>query len=325
MGTVTSYALFSNELKPRMSLIVYVDIPQGGVKHSRILAVRHRAKGTSIRDTKIAKLLLIVAFFLGMFPPSVLAWTTIAVYRDRTTVIVAADSKIGAFNGYRERVVCKIYRTGNLFWSLTGLSADYYETLVSEASAKSHSFRGTVEGFESIAPPAMRDGFIKLKITSPLDYKAFMEGKNPGSIDFAFFGMEGKIPFIAIVGFRAVEIQGVIGVSKVGDLFYEEPACPDGKSVCGNAIGNFKAILGYQSANPTWSTDLVSGVRKFVQLEIDAVPDAVGPPIRILKIDSKGPRWIQNGEGCDIGVPSKANNLLRKFVQSTLSSDLTRR
>ena len=47
--------------------------------------------------------------------------------------------------------------------------------------------------------------------------------------------------------------------------------------------------------------DLVQMVGLFIQLEIDDVPEKVGPPITILKIDDTGPRWIQNGESCNIG------------------------
>jgi hypothetical protein len=48
-----------------------------------------------------------------------------------------------------------------------------------------------------------------------------------------------------------------------------------------------------------------SEINYLIQMEIKAVPEKVGPPARILTIDSTGPRWMQHSEGCNIGVPGE--------------------
>jgi hypothetical protein len=128
----------------------------------------------------------------------------------------------------------------------------------------------------------------------------FMKQGN-GRTEFIFFGMEKEMPVVAWVAFLAGEdANGQIKVSVSRVHADDALACPEHAPACGFAVGSNKAIRSYMAKN-FWGDDLVGDVGRFLQLEIDAVPAEVGPPIRILKIDSDGPHWVQNGEGCNIG------------------------
>jgi hypothetical protein len=72
---------------------------------------------------------------------------------------------------------------------------------------------------------------------------------------------------------------------------------------CGFTAGVDSAIRKDNAKNAGRKTVLSGAeMNRLIQLEIDQDPDRVGLPIRILRIDSNGPRWIQNGEDCNLGI-----------------------
>lgn len=58
------------------------------------------------------------------------------------------------------------------------------------------------------------------------------------------------------------------------------------------------SIVAYLQNHPDWANriDIVLAVKAFLQLEVDANPEAVGPPISILEIDQGKMCWIARGE-----------------------------
>ncbi len=251
----------------------------------------------TIRQPQISKRFLFALFVFFGISPVLSANTTIVVYRNATTIFVAADSK----SHPTTMPLCKIRALGNgIFWAYDGPIGQGYAKTISSGRGK--SIRSTVEAFGKAFPPQMAAGLERLRSRSPERYRDLM-GQDNAAIDFSFFGMEGKIPSVAFITFRAHDRGRKIEVQKVGDAaFFVDRMCPPPTDVCGVPIGYTDAIDAYMAKNPEWMKgDLANTVGKFVQLEIDAEPDWVGPPIRILKIDRKGPHWIQNGEGCNIG------------------------
>jgi hypothetical protein len=294
-------------VKPPIAVIADINVVVNSVKNSTILTVGHYVN-SPIGPSKVARYAFAVGVFL-LASVSTTAQTSIAVFRNSTEIIAGSDSKQGLFNSGGSAVVCKVNRLGYLFWSVAGLSGDFISNIVATASAHSMSIRHTAEVFASIAPEAFQEALGRLRLSSPNDYATFMIHDH-GKIDIIFFGMEGKekIPVVIRLPFVASEIFRQIILVTASPIEAEEaPACMNNATACGFAVGYNRAIASYTVHNPGWGRDLVGDVKRFVQLEIDEVPDNVGPPIRILIIDGKGPHWIQNGEGCDIGVPNKEN------------------
>ena len=189
-----------------------------------------------------------------------------------------------------------------------GRSGDY-ESVIS--SARRDSIRNTALAFARIAPAIFQRSFERLRETSPRDYE-FIKHHGDGGMDFIFFGMEKKIPVFAAVSFIRKETpKGVITVSLRSDVYIEDgPTCSEGKTTCGYVAGENAAVSDYLRTHRR-GNDLVVETKRYVQLEIDNSPIDVGPPIRILRIDDQGPRWVQHGENCDLGnIPMrKPNNL----------------
>jgi hypothetical protein len=234
------------------------------------------------------------------------AQTSIAVYRNSTEIIAGSDSKQMTPSG-RPIVACKVNRIGDLFWSVGGLSANY-SRVIAEARGSSRSIHETVEQFSKLAPPAFQKGLTELRTSLPKRYPFVME--HARHISFIFFGMENNIPVVDNVIFKAEEnSKHVVTVSVVSVDFYDSPICLPTPEICGFAAGITDAIVSYLATHK-FGKDLLDDVKRSVQMEIDADPAEVGPPLRILKIDSQGPLWIQNGEGCKVGnVPTNRPKL----------------
>lgn len=265
------------------------------IKRGLLSAAQHyQLVGLPSRVTRYIAVPALVFVFAAV---KVSGQTAIAVFKNSTEIAAGSDSKIGHLNG-PSTTMCKVYRLNNLFWSAAGMVGDY-DKIIKVANQNNASIRSTVEKFTEIAPPILRRGLIKLRATSVPGYKRFMESDR-GKFEFIFFGMENGIPIVAKVAFRATEdTEGAIKVSVLLSAIIDGP-CDLNTIACGFTAGNDKAVWSYLASHQM-GDDLVQMVGLFIQLEIDDVPEKVGPPITILKIDDTGPRWIQNGESCNIG------------------------
>ena len=248
------------------------------------------------------RLLEVLALSLFLFVvPDLRAQTSIVVFRTDNAIFAAADSKASSYDKLEPTVTCKFFKSGELFFGISGLYFDGYSEIVTNAGMNLHAIRSSTKNFEKVVLPLLQDALEKMRREYPEKYSGFMRSGKP-DIDFIFFGMNRRIPVISAAVFHVQESGTSVTVSRAGEQFLDGAHCPrSGDVICGVESGNNKAILAYQSKNPDWwkTKNLASLVRKFVQLEIDAVPAHVGPPIRVLKIDAKGRHWIQNGEGCD--------------------------
>lgn len=64
-------------------------------------------------------------------------------------------------------------------------------------------------------------------------------------------------------------------------------------------LGETEAIDGLAEETPGfWRDGLASGVRQLIQTEIAARDEYVGPPIDLLRINSRGAEWIQRKPEC---------------------------
>lgn len=226
--------------------------------------------------------------------------TAIAVFRNSTDIVAASDSKFGAPDGTTS-VGCKVHRLGNLFYLVAGMTGDY-DKIIAAARKKNSTIVETAKAFVPKALPIFEAGYEELQTNSPRDYARFVISEH-GKLEFIFFGMDNGAPVIVKAVFHAVpDGNNHVKASVLAFYVTDSSTCPLLPHPCGVTAGNDAAIVSaekYESGD-----DMVGMVRRFIQLEIDAVPEKVGPPIRILMLDSHGPRWVENGDGCNIGVPN---------------------
>lgn len=252
----------------------------------------------AVYRARILRMFMLPVFLFVV--PDLRAQTSIVVFRTDTAIFAAADSKASSYDKQEPTVTCKFFKAGELFFSISGLYFDGYSEIVTNTGMNLHAIRSSSKNFEKVLLPLLRDALEKMRREYPEKYSGFMHSDKP-DIDFTFLGMNRRIPVVSIVVFHVQESGTSIVVSVAEEHFLDELHCPGGNLICGFESGNNKAITAYQSKNPNWwnTKNYASLVRKLVQLEIDAVPAHVGPPIRVLQIDAKGRHWIQHGEGCD--------------------------
>jgi hypothetical protein len=233
------------------------------------------------------------ASLCAIFCAALSAQTAIAVFRNSTEIVAGSDSR-GNKQGGGSVVLCKVHRLRNLYWSEAGLSADVSK-VVAKASAGGATIRQTAERFSKLMVPEIESGMQELRTTEPATFDHFMN-VDGGVWSYIFYGMEKGTPVVAQVNFHAAADDHLVKAAALYKVL-DEPTCSKPEIPCGFTAGYDREMKMYAALGRK-TDDLVGTVRTIVQLEIDAVPDKVGPPLRILKIDSRGPQWIQNSEGC---------------------------
>lgn len=249
--------------------------------------------------THVVKMAATLTSVFACMVPLLIGQTSIAVFKNSTDIFAASDSKGRQPNGDIVSV-CKVDRLGNLFWSQAGKYSDYKPLI--RASTKGHSsIRQTVDGFSVSVLPAMKHSLVELRRDDLSDYKHFMQ-LDGGNTQIIFFGMEKNVPVVASIHFVATEdSKHKINIAVAKDIRDSPTDCHPGVAACGFTAGRDAAIRQYMASSERF--DLTGAeMNLLIRMEVDADPAHVGLPIRILRIDSDGPRWIQHGEGCHIGI-----------------------
>jgi hypothetical protein len=230
--------------------------------------------------------------------------TTIVVVRTANFILIAADSKATWRGGTGPSTVCKIYRSGDLYFAIGGLEHDgargfYVKDLVADGFKSVSRFEARVTAAQQEISPRFLVRMNRLRAEDPNSFKFEMTDPGP-QLSVAFAQMENGVPLFAVRGFEyfdapspRVEISG-------SDCPGTD--CPGGVTHI-EYMGKQNAIKAYYASHDVWKMDPVVLARKLVELEIQDEPSSVGPPIAILRLDSSGATWISNGCGCPIETP----------------------
>jgi hypothetical protein len=301
-------------MKPLSTVVAHINIITQQVKNGGILAVgagAYRAPSLSQIANGLFRLLFLLFLSATAFG------TTVVVLINSGQIVAAFDSKV-QFVDRPAEVMCKIDRIENLFWLKTGINLDD-RGVIERAYRRGRSIIETNRILGETMPASIQSSLREFERLQPNEYRLFMT-RPKKTVGITLFGMENHIPVVAAIAFAITEIKG-------GEISIQmtRQESSDGIKCCGGDPGRahlfvdgyFDAIIADTNRNPRWGNDFVSDAKRFLQLEIDESPVAVGPPIRIMKIDSKGPRWVQNSEGCDTGnipkepIPNPAAGLRR--------------
>lgn len=258
------------------------------------------------------KALLFLLVFTFAHP---LAATSIPVIIRTDRVVMATDamSMITKSYGWKRIKICKIYRTGDTFFTFAGLDQDDDIGYVASQIAKEDStlnIKARAERFRGKVQRPLLASFQRAYKASPEKYRFFFP--NRVALAALFVGIrDGKTVFYAL-NFSRIED----GSGKPVGLDVQEYSCPgDFCPKPGTAktiwMGESEAIkIEYDRmahSNDPRLNDDVATVKHLVETEIAASPSDVGPPIAVLTIDNTGGHW--NVDGCC--NPSKKNHKTR--------------
>jgi hypothetical protein len=101
---------------------------------------------------------------------------------------------------------------------------------------------------------------------------------------------------------RSFIVRNGAGQSPTIQIKREECSRDCVKALAYTTLGHHEAMDNALADNPDfWKIGFAEAIRKLIDLEILTVPNFVGPPISILRIDKSGPHWIQRGACPDTG------------------------
>ena len=231
------------------------------------------------------------------------AATTIVAVRTPSEIVIGADSKVtDTYGNAFANQACKIIQAGNLFFAYEGLARDKQTGFdIAQIAARALQLKPNASVSEKVS---ILTGFVAsqlfielplLKQHDPATYREKVEGGQT-FLKILIAGFDGNKPLLFVRQFRAVPVnRQTIGVSVVPDDCLSD--CFD--EIVVRSLGETAAIDGLPEETPGfWKGGIVEGVRRLIETEIAARSEYVGPPVDILRIDSKGARWIQKKPGC---------------------------
>jgi len=237
-----------------------------------------------------ATVLLIFALALA----TRLSATAIVIVRTDSSVFIGADS-LRIINGTERVLVCKIARFGEVYTAAAGLV--WYDPTAFD-------LRWFVESAARTAGPlAWKSAALDEGVIQPLTVMAERLRRddpdfttrylNTYFVQVAFAGFENAQPAIA-------QRRYMPKLDKKGGLEMSVFSCPSNEcSADFNMLilGETTAMRTRISAQKSGS-DVQAAIRELINLQIQATPERVGPPINILRIAKEGARWLEGGEIC---------------------------
>jgi hypothetical protein len=248
--------------------------------------------------------------------------TTIVVVRTPVDVSIAADS-LGTFSNHvgtvTEGPVCKIYQSGATFLGVAGIDNDPTTKFSVAESALPARRDGwplsrQMDAAEIALIKALRSEAAYLKAHDPVNFGK-LTARDIGGVQIIFVGLEGGVPSAVGEQLTVSDVGSTISVIRASRQQCPGSDCPNG--VYTFELGSHAAIDRYLSLQGTRSFSGSELAKTLVQLEIDARTPGVGGPIDLLRINAKGPEWIQQKAGCPKAIqhpisgrdrPSKRQN-----------------
>lgn len=241
---------------------------------------------------------LLLAVFL-LFPTFALATSIVAVRTPRSLVI-AADSKATYRGAPGPPTVCKIYRTGRLYFAISGLDYDKGRNfvpaqIVAARFAEVGTFAHAIARVETAVHAALLDELTAMKASDPQTFRFTVKDRDVTSILFAEF--RAGVPRMAAREFQYAD-------SPAPHLTVNRITCP-GDCPRGNQyffLGEQAEATRFVRDHRRESLDPRTIAESLVKLEAKSHPDDVGPPIVLLRVDRRGPQWLSNNSDCPIVV-----------------------
>ncbi len=229
--------------------------------------------------------------------------TTVVALIDKKhhRVVLAADSLLRLSYAGTTFQQCKIIRQHECSFAMAGLLNKEFppfnlKDLAEAACDLPGDLSNKADGFMALAKEPITTVADFLRANEPQFYADTIATAGGELVMVAFAGAEKSNPSIFVRGFK-IDANGALT-----PISYSVVAPND----LGFFAGFTESIKAYIKANPHWTKmDRVAAARKFIQMEIAAHPEGVGPPVSILTIDNQDrQKWISPGL-CVAPAPGK--------------------
>lgn len=299
-------------MKPFVAIFTHVHVYRVRATYKVVSTLVRYQSPSKAAVTSLAYPLWFVLLMLLVNTIPVSANTAIvAVWNPRETVI-AADSKEGlvslADGTRQDRIACKIYRFGSLFYAYSGTIATHSQSgfdarlLIEKALSKGKFVSGKAQGFEDTVTAPLLKALEMVRQDNLAYFERELLKGNP--LQLLIAGIEDGKAVMSVRGFKIISGHSAPIQLQTTRIDCPQDCAPQGKYVLlgeHNAIDRF---LSNPANNDIWNHGLISAASFLVSLEIFGTPQTVGPPVDILRITRTGAEWIQKKPECE--EPKKA-------------------
>jgi len=234
------------------------------------------------------------AIFVLLFSIPALATTVVALIdRFHHRAVIAADSLLIYKVAGTTTQTCKIVAKQGCTFGMAGLFYKEYpvfhlQELAEEACGLPGDLRHKADSFLEIAKDPVMTVAQYLEQREPQFYAELTNSNGGELVIVVFAGTEAGDASIFARGYKLDGNGGITPVSL--DV-------TEGNNGAGFFGGATAQIASYIKTHPGWEQmDKISAARKFVQMEIKARPEWVGPPVSVLTINHLDQqKWINPG------------------------------
>ncbi len=228
----------------------------------------------------------------------VLATTVVALIdRFHHRAVVAADSLLLYKIAGTSTQTCKIIAKPGCTFGMAGLFYKEYpvfhlQELAEQACGEPGDLRHKADAFLDIAKDPVMDVAQYLRQNDPKFYAELTNSNGGEIIMVVFVGPEAGSPSIFARGYR---------LDAGGGITPESLDVTEDNNGAGFFGGANQQIAAYIKKHPNWdSGDKVKEARKFVQMEIKAHPQWVGPPVSVVTINKLDQQKWSNPGVCTV-------------------------
>jgi hypothetical protein len=275
------------------------------------VAIRHATNVMATHSLRVISVWSIYVTYVVIASPHIACGTTIVAMVDSEEhkIVLGADSRIITLEQQRGRTVghysgCKIVVMPDCVVATAGVTVSHafafdVHQLARQACGVPGNLSDKADTFADQALQAVRTLSEQVVKLSPAVYKkTFIPGEE--IVQALFAGVQNsRLSLLGRVIFAGGE--GIIDSKKI-DAMMNGPTPYV-------LLGQDQAIIDYMNANPDWNQDDSANiVRQFLDMEVQARPDLVSPPISILEIvqnvmspEQATDKWLSEGACKDAG------------------------
>lgn len=248
---------------------------------------------------RVSRLLILVVAALLLLVPYSLGTSALVIIARGDGIYVAADSLAADPQSGHETHLCKINKVGSMYWVA---ATNFYahratgfdlKTLVSSIGTGG-TLSDRMERFIKIAEPAMESEITSIESEAPAEYTRYVTGELT-PLEISFITIENGRPAFVFTDFEISKLNGRV-IAKGTHPIKPLPVTKK-YPVSSKGLGHYDLAIDYLR---THLSQLIRAPRATIEtalnIEETAYPDQVGHPFSILRISSKGPQWIDQGE-----------------------------
>ncbi len=228
--------------------------------------------------------------------------TTIVIYITPDFVIMAADSKAVYTNAktfkQTSEIVSKIYKSGNTYFSLAGLTLNETQ-LFNVAKIADIEFKNTgninaaVKKIKAAVSDALLQYLINQKKANTVLFKKNIAAEKYIT-SIGIVTIKNNKPCTHLIGFIVTDTQ------QLKIRTEEEEYTSGSKRDAVYYLGTSGEINRYINTIRSNNSDPVRFVEKLMNLQVSKTPDLVSLPIDIIKITPKETVWVRRKKGTPV-------------------------